>query len=143
MVFFFYLSPPHCRHPYNELDVEMYWVYINSTPPLHRGERDIFAHDDKNPFITMISEPSLSNPGAGPVLNTTEKKIIITLRMYPVQTTLHLFPAAPIITTHFVVGVKRLRNTQIISSFGLCRHNTVLVFGKQKNYTDVIIRGTC
>lgn len=60
--------------------------------------------------------------------------------MYPVpQTMLHLFPAAPIITTHFVVGVKRLRNTQIISSFGLCRHNTILVFGKQKNYTDVII----
>lgn len=32
------------------------------------GERDIFAHDgDKNPFITIVSEPSLSNPGAGPV----------------------------------------------------------------------------
>jgi len=40
-----------------------------------RGERDIFAHDgDKNPFITIVSEPSLSNPGAGPVLSATGKK---------------------------------------------------------------------
>lgn len=47
-----------------------------------RGERDIFAHDgDKNPFITIVSEPSLSNPGAGPVLSATgKKKIIIPIR---------------------------------------------------------------
>lgn len=75
-------------------------------PPLHWGERDIFAHDDKNPFIKMIFEPSLSNPGAGPVLNTMEKNKDVSCVNYA----LHLFPAAAlIITTHFVVGVKRLR----------------------------------